>query len=353
MASLENLPADQRAVLALVLQRGRSFDDIAALLSIDRAAVRERALKGLEALGPETDVDPARRALIADYLLGQLPPRVAEGVRGELGTSASQRAWARVLAGEIAPLSSRPLPEIPPASQTARAEHADHEVDRGEPARGEPSDEPAAVAPLALSEAPGARTGGRSERDPARPRPRSSRTGGAILLGVVLLVVIAAVIVIITTSGGSSSKSSTQASISTTATASASTGSSATATSSTSSARPVAQVNLTSPSGNAAVKGVAIVVKQGTAEGLVIRAQGVPANTKSNAYAVWLSNSGSDERILGFVNPGVTATGVLQTAGALPAGAAHYKQLLVTLESQAKPRAHGTVILQGALSLTG
>ena len=56
MASLESLPADQRAVLQLVLQRGRSYDDIATLLSIDRAAVRQRALSALDALGPQTGV---------------------------------------------------------------------------------------------------------------------------------------------------------------------------------------------------------------------------------------------------------------------------------------------------------
>ena len=80
MASLDSLPPDQRAVLQLVLQRGRSYDDIAQLLSIDRAGVRQRALAAFDALGPQTRVDPARRALLTDYILGQLPPRVAEEV---------------------------------------------------------------------------------------------------------------------------------------------------------------------------------------------------------------------------------------------------------------------------------
>ena len=60
MASLDTLPPDQRAVLQLVLQRGRSYDDIAKLLSIDRAAVRERALRALDALGPQTRVAAER-----------------------------------------------------------------------------------------------------------------------------------------------------------------------------------------------------------------------------------------------------------------------------------------------------
>src|SRR5947209_3677328 len=78
MASLESLPPDQRAVLQLVLQRGRSYDEIAQMLKIDRAAVRQRALAALDAIGPDTRVDPERRALITDYLLGSLPPRVQE-----------------------------------------------------------------------------------------------------------------------------------------------------------------------------------------------------------------------------------------------------------------------------------
>ncbi|HEX8977133.1 MAG TPA: sigma factor-like helix-turn-helix DNA-binding protein, partial [Solirubrobacteraceae bacterium] len=113
MATLENLPDDQRAVLQLVLQRGRGYDEIARLLSIDRAAVRQRALHAFDALGPQTGVADQRRALITDYLLGQLPPGVATDVRERLATSPSERAWARVLAAELAPLASRPLPEIP------------------------------------------------------------------------------------------------------------------------------------------------------------------------------------------------------------------------------------------------
>ena len=50
------------------------------------------------------------------------------------------------------------------------------------------------------------------------------------------------------------------------------------------------------------------------------------------------------------MNPGVSNNGRLQTAGALPANASHYKQLLVTLENQSNPRSPGKVVLQGALT---
>ncbi len=102
MASLDSLPADQRAVLQLVLQRGRTYDEIAEMLSIDRAGVRERALSALDALGPQTGVPAERRALITDYLLGQLPARRQPSTtRERLGESPSERAWARVVASEL------------------------------------------------------------------------------------------------------------------------------------------------------------------------------------------------------------------------------------------------------------
>jgi hypothetical protein len=113
MASLDSLPGDQRAVLQLVLGRGRSYAEIARLLSINPTAVRERAVAALDALGPQTKVDPEHRASIADYLLGQLPEAEVHGVRARLAGSASERAWARVISSELVPLASGPLPEIP------------------------------------------------------------------------------------------------------------------------------------------------------------------------------------------------------------------------------------------------
>src|SRR5947209_8344394 len=113
MASIDSLPADQRAVLELVLRRGRTYDEIAELLSIDRAGVRQRALAAFDALGPKTRVAANRRALITDYLLQALPSGVADEVREHFKASASERAWARAVASELEGLTDRPLPEIP------------------------------------------------------------------------------------------------------------------------------------------------------------------------------------------------------------------------------------------------
>ncbi|HWF75114.1 MAG TPA: sigma factor-like helix-turn-helix DNA-binding protein, partial [Solirubrobacteraceae bacterium] len=146
MSSLERLPPDQRAVLALVLQRGRTYDEIANLLAIDRAAVRDRALAALDALGPsEPRVPPERRALITDYLLGQLPPRVRDDTRARLASSPSERAWARLLAGELSPMASNPLPEIPAAAAPITSEPAPGAA---------PAEPPAPPAPPAPGEPP-------------------------------------------------------------------------------------------------------------------------------------------------------------------------------------------------------
>jgi hypothetical protein len=94
-----------------------------------------------------------------------------------------------------------------------------------------------------------------------------------------------------------------------------------------------------------------VVVRQGTTTAIELVGTGVPPNTAHDAYAVWLYNSPSDSRLLGFVNPGIKKNGVLRTLGPLPANSSRFKQLLVTRETQPKPRSPGTVILQGALSL--
>jgi hypothetical protein len=356
MASLDTLPPDQRAVIDLVLQRGRSYDDIARLLAIDRAAVRARALAAFEAIGPETGISPESRALITDYLLGQLPERVAEQTRERLVSSPYDRAWARVLASELGQVASKPLPEIPDGSRAAGAGAA--------AASSAAAPERDADADGGPSSPPGTRT-----PRPARPRehgarrPRlsdrpSSRLGGAIMLGVGALVVVAVVVVLLAVlSGGGSSKksSSTPAASSPPATSTTSTTPSSGTGTSTSGTTPKAQVvgqsNMNPPSGKGQAKAVAFVVKEGSAYGIVIEAAHVAPNSH-NAYAAWLYNSATDAYRLGFVSPPVGKNGQLQVGSPLPTNASHYKQLLLTLETQSNPKSPGTIVLQGPFSLT-
>jgi hypothetical protein len=351
MASLDSLPGDQRAVLQLVLGRGRSYDEIGRILSINPSAVRERAQVAMDALGPETHITPEAQARVADYLLGQLPDHDVPQVRDLLAGSPGARAWARVVASEVAPLAGdRPMPEIP-AEGSSASDRSDREP------TAEPVAAPSATEPAPVSSAPdpapeAETTGGGSKR--------SSRLGGALVILVAVLVV-AAVLFFVLRGGNSdnhTAANSTTATSTPAASASASTpttsSSSSSTTSSTTSAKVVAQINLSPPPTEKKSKaaGIAEVLNEGSTDGVAIVAQNVPPNSTKppNAYAVWLYNSPKDAKILGFVNPGVGKTGRLSTAGALPTNASHYKQLIVTKETTASPKAPGTIILQGALS---
>ena len=345
MASLDELPPDQRAVLDLVLQRGRSYDDIARLLAIDRAAVRARALAAFDGIGPDTGLAPESRALITDYLLGQLPERVAEQTRDRLAESPYERAWARVLASELQPMASEPLPEIPDGTARAKAQ---------------PPANDAASAPAPAPERPGAEP--RSPKPkPERtrlPRPSdrpSSRLGGAIflILGAIVVVVVVVVLIAILSNGSSSKHtSSASAAASGTSTRSSTTAAAGAGTSATSTnaAKVVGQINLNPPSGTGAAKGIAVIVQASNAFGVIIQASGLAPNSH-NAYAVWLSNTPTDSTRVGFVNQAVGKNGKLETGGPLPANAARFKELLLTLETQNNPKTPGPVVLQGAFKL--
>jgi outer membrane biosynthesis protein TonB len=402
MATFDSLPPDQRAVLQMVLGRGRGYDDIAQMLSIDRAGVRDRALAALDALGPRTRITAQRRHLITDYLLGQLPSRIAEETRDHMADSPSERAWARVIAAELAPLASGPLPEIPVEGGRRPAPEPEPELEgaeqlalepepvpepepepESEPAAAEPeadapepAPEPTPVEPRSRTDEPRRRAGepvvvgravsdGEPEGEGARLRPdyglrdpgaaggrQSSRLGGAVLLGLGAVIILAVVIFFIANSGSSSkhhSKSASTTVASTSTPTSTSTGTSSTPTSTT--ATPVAQINLVAPSGSKSTTGIAEILKRGATTAVAIVGQGIPANTKHNAYAVWLYNSPSDCLRLGFVNPGVGKNGHLETAGGLPADASHYKEVLISLETTANPKSPGSIVLEGDLTL--
>jgi hypothetical protein len=348
MASLDSLPPDQRAVLDLVLQRGRSYDDIARLLAIDRAGVRARALEAFDGIGPDTGLAPEARALITDYLLGQLPERVAEQTRDRLAESPYERAWARVIASELAAVASKPLPEIPDGKPRAKAPASDT------------TDAPASVGDKAPPEQRRPEQPSRSgRRRVPRPTDRpSSRLGGAIFLGLGAIVVVAVVVVLIAilASGSSSKPTSTTSALAggtatqpSTATTGATTGTTSGTTTGTTStgAKIIGQVNMNPPSGTGSAKGVAFIVQASSALGVIIQASGLAPNSH-NAYAVWLSNSPTDSKRVGFVNQAVGKNGRLQTGGQLPSNATHYKDLLLTIETQNSPKTPGQVVLEGS-----
>jgi hypothetical protein len=338
MGSIDGLPADQRAVLELVLRRGRSYDEIARLLSIDRAGVRQRALAAFDALGPQTRVGADRRALITDYLLDALPGEVAQEVREHLLSSASERAWARAIASELQGLSDHPLPEIPSNGGRPRSKEG----------RRKPAPSPEAVADMpepattrrSTAEVPpqAALSNGSPRELPARRA--GSRVGGAVLLAVAAAVAIVLVLVFVVFTGSSRKHHAASAHRST----------STSTTNASSSPKVLAQINLTPPGGGRSPLGAADLLLIQNKLGIVLAARGLAPNTKHppNYYAVWLYNSQSSSELVGFAGA-VGSNHRLETAGAFPANYKHYQHLLVTLETSPTPKQPGRIELEGTL----
>src|SRR3954471_14573211 len=317
MSRIDELPADRRAVLQLLLKQGKTYDELSSLLRIDGAKVRERAHAALDDLGPSDGAGLAfeRQEELSDYLLGQLSPSESDTTRELLEESAAARAWARIVSGELRGIPGATLPEIP--------------ADR--PDRVEPP-------PAAPPRAP------RRERQPgpgqpAGAKPSSSRLGGLLLLAAVGIAV--AVVLIFVVGGGSDDNNDN--------------GSSASRTQSTptSSAQPqvLGQINLNAPTGSGSKALAALtLVRQGAETDLLFQGEGPPPNQAGDVYALWVTGPGGRAARLGFM-PRVGKSGKTRFPGALPSNVdlSRYDTMLMTRETTASPTQPGAVVLRGKL----
>jgi hypothetical protein len=327
MSRLDELPADQKAVLQLLLKQGKSYADLGGLLRIDEMAVRERALDALENLSTDvpSGLNPARQDEVGDYLLGQQSEAQASTTRTFLEGSAAGRMWAREVSEQLGPVAREPLPEVP-GEPTAASVNGD---------------------------------GGRRAKRAAEGRERSSRLGGLAILGVVAVLVVVVVVALLTRDKHSSTDS---AGAPATATAPASTGAAPAATSTTDSGQIESQINMTSTSGGDAIAVAYVLNRQGQRV-LGIAGQKFPPTTDQFSYAVWLYTSPTRATRLGFVANGVGANGNLAT-GADPTQAtgdeaarlrdqlAHvydYKQLIITRETSANATRPGPIVVAGTI----
>ena len=314
MARLDDLAPDHRAVLQLLLKQGKTYEDLAGLLRTDPDSVQERAHRALESLGPlgGMTLSAAEQAEISDYLLGQQTASQRASTRQLLETSPEGRAWARIVAGELRPLAGDDLPEIP-------AEGA--EVDEA--------------------------FGALQARHEARERQaKSSRLGGALLLGAVG-VAVAFLIVFALTSGDDDSDKGSSDNGAVTST----TGSKTTPTGTSTTPQVIGQINLnpvkSSPSKKA--KAAVTLVRQGGEIDILFQGQDIPANTSSDVYALWVVSNDNAAR-LGFT-PRVKSNGRLRFPGALPPDVdlSKYTAMLLTKETTQDPKTPGQIIIGGAL----
>jgi hypothetical protein len=105
MTDLDSLPPDQRAVLSLVLDRGKSYGEVAEMLGIPESAVRDRAHRALDALaGESTRVSvprptPPPPAATSSATPQRRPP--LGGASGQGRSPASSRLGGALLLGGI------------------------------------------------------------------------------------------------------------------------------------------------------------------------------------------------------------------------------------------------------------
>jgi hypothetical protein len=309
MPGLDALPADQRAVLQLVLRQGRSYDEIARALRIEPAAVRARAHDGLAALAAPGELNGKGRAGVADWLLGQQDAGERERTEELLARDGAARRWAGELAGELRDVATaRELPALPPEREPGSV----------------PEREGAAPAP----------------RIPAATARPSSRRGGAVLLAAVALFAAIILVIVLTRGGDKAPQRAT------------STGTSSTSTAASQN-RVLRQVNLKPPSGAPAPSalGVAQVSLVNGKQVLYAIAQGLKVS-KTTAWAVWVQ-SGSETPI--WVGPFAEADkqGRIYATGTVRSGVdiTRYARMIVTREKPGKkPGTPGPVYLSGPIT---
>jgi Sigma-70, region 4 len=312
MARFDDLPADQKAVLQLVLRQGRTYAEIAGLLKISEAAVQNRALTALDALGPaDAGLDDDHQDEVGDYLLGQQSASERAATRELLEDDQAARDWARAVAADLrgAGVAGDDLPEIP-------ADPA--EVDEAFDAL-------------------------HARREARVQQARSSRLGGILIIVAVLLVIAGGVLVLTGAIGGNDDDSGTTAATTT----AAADGSSA--TNANTQAKVEKQYNLTPPDGGKTPLGVANLVTQNGERALAIVGQDLPA---SGHYVLWLRN-GTKVKFLGFF-PVVTGKGTnkgkLQGLVAAPSDLSSYNEMLITRETSSTPKQPSTIVLKGSLT---
>jgi hypothetical protein len=313
MGSLETLNDGQRAILQLLLGKGKSYDEIARLLHSDVGAVRRRAQAAVDALGPDdSEVPDDHSKEIADYLLGQQTASQRAATREYLEGSSAGRGWARLAAAGLAPFADDgALPDIP--AEREEVAQAFDALDR--------------------------RTARQEEVQ------RSSQLGGKLIaagLGVVLAIII---ILVVSLTGGSDSGPGNTAANPPTATATTDTLGG--------NAGIALQGTLQPPKGsNSPSRGeVAIVYfPQSDRWRLALAATSLPpSSARGSAYGVWFYTSSKQTQFLGFPNKAVGRDGKLQSVADLPPNTPQYREVLLTSEATQAPSQPGTIILRARL----
>ncbi|HTA96246.1 MAG TPA: anti-sigma factor [Solirubrobacteraceae bacterium] len=288
MTELDRLPPDQRAVLSLVLDRGKSYAEVADLLGIPENTVRDRAHAALDALADDAAASGGSRVSSApDARPGAPPSTTAAFKTANVGPGPARTATGA---------SSTPPPR---------------------------------------------------PREPRSPQTSAgSRRAGALLLGAIVVVIVV-VVVLVSSGGGKGSPPTTTAASTPTTT----TGSGTSSTSKTSATKPKldSTIRLSSPEPSTNAAGVAYVLSDGSRRAFYVTAQGLPPSS-GFFYAVWLYDSPSNAEPLGRASS-VGSNGRMEGGNPLPSNAGDYAKFIITRETSTHPKEPGPTVLSGAFTL--
>jgi hypothetical protein len=349
MATFDQLPAEQRAIIELVVTRGRTYDALADVLQVSATRVRELALDALVELAPVSSqrVDPQWRSQIADYLLGQQSGAESTATEAHLRRSEPGRTWALSLLDSLDALyanGDRPaIPEpdesgrgrkgdgagpgvaVAEAQEETKTRERDRKRDRDrDREREKPAEKPrerAALSPAA--------------QDALRRRRLIGAGIGAVVLAALVVGILALAGVF---SGDDDNGSSSKASTTTPTTPAAG---------STQALGVALQ-----PLGGVKASGSAYIVSQGGKPVLAVQATLPPLTAKQRkaAYNVWLYNNPNDAFSIGaqFTD----AQGKYQGVKELPANYKRYKFIDISREPVDRNGTHsGNSVMRGALTL--
>ena len=325
MATFDQLSAEQRAIIELVLKQGQTYEALGETLGMSTARVRKLARSALVTLSPVSaaQVDEDWRGPIADYLLGQQSGSDSTSTRSHLRRSETARAWSRSLLDSLDQFyDPANLPTIPagnggpPPAKPKPAKKAEAPQD---------GDDSAPDGDDSAPDGDGAPRAGLSPE--ARAIVMRRRIAGAAALALVALLALLVWPVGLLT-GDDDDKADAG-----------------------NKPRPAPRVIgqlVLKPVEGAKGAGVAAIAQRGKQRQLIVQARVTP-NKNREAYEVWLYNSDTDARSLGAQ---VTdRQGTYQGAGPLPREFARFKFIELSREPVDENRRHsGNSVLRGRIA---
>ena len=307
MATFDQLSAEQRAIIELVLKQGQSYDQLGDMLGLPTSRVRSMAREALVRLSPVSAaaVEADWRDQIADYLLNQQNGPESTATRGHLRRSEAARGWARSVEDSL--------------------EHLYRDGDSA----GDPW--PATRPTPGLASASRGESASRGRAATSRPRPAARSCAGGSSPGRGWRWWLCAVLVwpISVFSGDDDDDGGSSAN---------------------QQARIVGQVELrpTAATRGTNTAGGGVIVETGGKLELIVQAQ-LPPSRRNQAYEVWLYNSPRNARSLG--GKVTNRQGLLQGRAELPGNFTRYSYIDISRERVDGNAGHsGTSVLRERIS---